>query len=678
MEREEEMENELIKNGSPTLFDCAMIYYSKGIVTIPIDLASNKPMIDLELFSDNDISQNELEKMFNGLNYDEHGIAIPVNSRFGHFEGIRFNGNSIEIDSVIDEFFYFLSKESPSLTKQIAMALNNSWTDFYFGMQKEGLTGKILAEKIDINGNRVKFMEFLGNDGFILVPPTNGYRQSRNYPFPSTISADERNLLIRGLRLFNIPNQYYMDSMDYGKKEKLANIVAEFHYHKDSEHVIRGTLINELKWFQITDNIWKKRNREGKMIYGFLNKEKKDRFWVSGKIDMFEPNVIYLPFDFIVQKNNGDYMKALEIACSKIPKFDFGELRRYKKTQKNLQEAYVPLLEEFIPPEPYIYTLENDEKYIIGSIHNLSVLSGKAKVGKTLLLNEITNSAFKDEKVFHYSEKILSKKIVYIDTEQSRNHSRLINERIKRTSNKERDYLASRFELFNVTNRSHEERIDVIEEKLYSDSDIAILIIDGIVDLVRNYNNPDEVSKLMTRLLKWKDENPVHIMVVIHENKGNSLLRGHLGTELMNKAETIIGVSKNNDVIKVKCKASRNKEFKPKAFKILDDGILEPIIGFSGKENENSIENLSQDEHLELLDIVFEGVEEMQYSELITNLKEALFIQHSISLGVDKVKKRITYYVDEGFLIKERRGFYTLNPELFDSGIQGDDEEKTT
>ncbi len=660
-----------------SLFECALVYYSKGIITFPIDLASNKPLFDLECLSNSDISNAILEEMFNGLNYEEHGIAIPVNSKSGHFEGIRFSGNRIEIDSVIEEIFLFLRNESPDLTKQIAVMYNNSWVDFYFGIQKDGITGRALAEKIDVNGSRVKFIEFIGNDGFFIVPPTKGYSQSKKNPFPSRISVDDRGLLIRVLRLFNMPHQCYMSSMDYGKKEKLANIVTEFHCHKDSEHVIRGMLINELKWLQVTDNIWKKANQEGKFVYGFLNREKNDRFWVSGEIDMFQPNTIYLPFDFMVHKSNGDYIKALEIVCSKNLKSDIGELRRYKKTLKNLQEAYVPLLEEFVVPEPYIYMQDNDEKFTIGSNHNLSVLSGKAKVGKTLLLNEITNSAFKEEKVFHYSEKVLSKKIVYVDTEQSRNHSRLINERIKRASNREGDYLASRFELYNVANRSHEERIDVIEEKLYSDSDVAILIIDGVVDLVQNYNNPDEVAKLMTRLLKWKDENPVHIMVVIHENKGNSLLRGHLGTELMNKAETIIGVSKSQDKIKVKCKASRNKEFEPKAFKILEGGFLEPIAKCFDKKDVKPIENLTEDEHIELLATVFEGVEEMRYEELRTNLKESLLVELEIEIGDNKVKGLIAKYLEDGLLQKIKRGVYSFDSDLIDSDFPFDDEKTT-
>lgn len=676
------MEGDMEKSNMPireyTLLDFATKYYSIGIITLPINLADSKPLVDIEMLSNKKVTINDITKMFKDLSKEDYGIAMLNNCRNGYFEAIRIRGKGDKLNSILNDILTFPDLRSLGTDKKIAITIHSEGLDITYKIPEKGLQSQTLAEKYDNEGRREPYIEIIGKEGYFTLPPTKGYEHLESYFFPTLISENERNRLLYLSKLLNFPQQNYMSNKEYGKKEKIAHIANVFNNHKESDLVFKSYLLNEFKWVQVSENLWMKKTEEGKEVFGLCDKEKKERFWVSDKVEPFEPNFLYKPFDFEVLNKNGDYMKALEIVCHKVPELDIEDLRLYKKTLKCLRDSHVSILEEYMQPNPYIYTVDNDEKLVIGSIHNLSVLSGKAKVGKTILLNEVTSSAFLDQSVFHYSEELSDKKIVYIDTEQSRNHSRLIIERIVRKTKKERKFLESRFELYNVTNLSQDVRVNVIEEKLYSDPDIRILIIDGIVDLVSNYNNPQEVSELMTKLLKWKDENPVHIMVVIHENKGNSLLRGHLGTELMNKAETIIGVSKTKDIIKVKCKASRNKEFNEMAFNILDEGFLEHISGFKDNKSENSIESFTHEEHIELLTTVFENIEEMQYEELRTNLKESLFIGFEIKIGDNKVKNLIAKYVDDNLLQKVKRGVYTFKSDLFGSGVQSEDEVKTT
>ncbi len=39
--------------------------------------------------------------------------------------------------------------------------------------------------------------------------------------------------------------------------------------------------------------------------------------------------------------------------------------------------------------------------------------------------------------------------------------------------------------------------------------------------------------------MKWTELHNIHICTVIHENYGSAKARGHIGTELANKAETV-------------------------------------------------------------------------------------------------------------------------------------------
>ena len=65
----------------------------------------------------------------------------------------------------------------------------------------------------------------------------------------------------------------------------------------------------------------------------------------------------------------------------------------------------------------------------------------------------------------------------------------------------------------------------------------------------------------------------------MHQNKSDNNARGHIGTELINKAETVLSITKNEsdeNISVVEPQQCRNKEPRPFAFEINEDGM--PII----------------------------------------------------------------------------------------------------
>lgn len=68
----------------------------------------------------------------------------------------------------------------------------------------------------------------------------------------------------------------------------------------------------------------------------------------------------------------------------------------------------------------------------------------------------------------------------------------------------------------------------------------------------------------------------LHIHTVLHLNKGDDNTRGHIGSELNNKAETVLQITKNIDdsnMSEVKAMFIRDKEFAPFAFRIDNNGL---------------------------------------------------------------------------------------------------------
>ena len=47
--------------------------------------------------------------------------------------------------------------------------------------------------------------------------------------------------------------------------------------------------------------------------------------------------------------------------------------------------------------------------------------------------------------------------------------------------------------------------------------------------------------------MQWTDDRQIHIHTILHQNKGDENARGHIGTELNNKAETVLLVEKDKN-----------------------------------------------------------------------------------------------------------------------------------
>ncbi len=120
------------------------------------------------------------------------------------------------------------------------------------------------------------------------------------------------------------------------------------------------------------------------------------------------------------------------------------------------------------------------------------------------------------------------------------------------------------FDFISMVDIARENRLDVLKlyiERLrtFSDGHI-VLVLDVITDLVSNFNDPRESMKLIDYMNSLINTQNVTFLCIIHENPSSGdKARGHLGTEIMNKASLQIQIgfekTKNNedtDLIKVK------------------------------------------------------------------------------------------------------------------------------
>jgi hypothetical protein len=90
-------------------------------------------------------------------------------------------------------------------------------------------------------------------------------------------------------------------------------------------------------------------------------------------------------------------------------------------------------------------------------------------------------------------------------------------------------------------------RISVIDYALRQGKGYGLVIIDGIRDLMLDINSTSESVEVINKMMEWSSRYDLHIHCVLHLNKGDNNVRGHIGTEMSNKAETVLVISKCNE-----------------------------------------------------------------------------------------------------------------------------------
>jgi len=227
------------------------------------------------------------------------------------------------------------------------------------------------------------------------------------------------------------------------------------------------------------------------------------------------------------------------------------------------------------------------------SLGDFSLTIGKAKSRKTFGMTLVMAALMAKVpmeylRAIHYKSK---PRLVWFDTEQSGYYvQRALRGALKLAGVK--DY--PELEVYSLRPYSPHERQEIINRVLNTNNpncDILFAIIDGIRDVVTSINDEEQATECATWLLKLTTNKGMHIATVLHQNKNDLNARGHLGSELSNKAQTVISVEKdknNESVSMAKPEYMRDQEFKSFAFTINGDGLPEIIpdheIGTPGEE----------------------------------------------------------------------------------------------
>lgn len=351
----------------------------------------------------------------------------------------------------------------------------------------------------------------------------------------------------------------------------------------------------------------------------------------------------------LVQKSNLEH-KSLEVSMLEKDDFSDEELESY------LSKGEIKATDKVTIPPKILFVGD----CTIATFGNFSASTGKAKSKKTFNISAMVAAAITNTTVLNYRACLPEgkRKILYFDTEQSKYHCHNVLERIYKLSGLSVKKDDPRLLFWGLREYTPKLRIALIDYALRKHQEVGLVIIDGLRDLMYDINNGKEATDVMTVLMAWTSVYDLHIHTVLHLNKNDNNPRGHIGTELENKAETVLIISKNlqnNSISEVRPMHMRDKEFSTFAFHIddnklpvLDNGISVTVV----KRREKSLVSLDNEVHQEILSKAFKNNSPTRYSDLVEMVSRA-YEDAGYKRGTNGIKDLLKLLSGKGIIVKQ-------------------------
>ena len=266
---------------------------------------------------------------------------------------------------------------------------------------------------------------------------------------------------------------------------------------------------------------------------------------------------------------------------------------------------------------------------------DLQVITGKQKAGKSYVLLCLEVALLRGEFMGFISTKE-NYRILHIDTEQ---HESNVSKKVSIVHllcglPEERN---DRFIVLTLRKLSSKERLEKCIEAI-EEYRPDLVVIDGIRDLCKDFNDITESADLVGILMTLCSQYQIAIMNVIHENKADKNMRGHLGTELANKSSEVYSAANDNNLIKIEQSICRNAPIDRWAFIIDAEGMPISSVGQL---------TLQQQKRSNALAAIFGNNENYAHTKLIDEFMKEYGCQKRAAID------NISTAIREGILIKQ-------------------------
>lgn len=306
--------------------------------------------------------------------------------------------------------------------------------------------------------------------------------------------------------------------------------------------------------------------------------------------------------------------------------------------------------------------------------NTINVIQGKTGVHKSRLAEIFASVLITEENDktllgfnSNLNEELL---VIYLDTERNLKdqfpaaiQSILHHAGFQRSDNPESLGYTS---LINIDRTERFRALEQYLEHIRTQCDTHLLIIlDVLSDCISDFNSAEESLKMIDMMNKMINDSNVTFLAIIHENPNGNKARGHLGTELTNKASTVIQVSfdddkdaEQSDILKINFKKCRSTgrynamyaKYCPEQQTLVSvspDQLPEKAKGAPKKAKPQEVKNFIRE--------LLSNQNRIQKSELIDRLASAF------STSPNTIRKRITEIVETEEPIVDRKSGKTMS-----------------
>ena len=272
------------------------------------------------------------------------------------------------------------------------------------------------------------------------------------------------------------------------------------------------------------------------------------------------------------------------------PKYDSDEIRekieqncRYNTIKPHLLDASTKISD----PIPVLSRYGS----VIASEGNISAVVGAAKSKKTFLCTALIGAMLRPSGTSSFGITPSQSLVLWVDTEQSASHAQRVIKRIHRMANQPEDKPYDKLVTLTLREVEPKERFAILRDAIAYYKP-RLVVVDGIADLMYNSNCIEESDAVVGEMMALSTEYNCHIMNVLHTNPNSDKARGHIGSTLQRKAETMIYVRKVGERSVVEPQFCRNEEFAPFAFHITEEGLPEECEMPSEREEHSGEDNI--------------------------------------------------------------------------------------
>jgi hypothetical protein len=304
--------------------------------------------------------------------------------------------------------------------------------------------------------------------------------------------------------------------------------------------------------------------------------------------------------------------------------------------------------------------------------NTINVIQGQAGVHKSRLAENICAAFMKR---YDCHNELLGFKrnnfdanhlVLYVDTERNQQEQLPFSlQSIQLLAGYNKQDHPHNFDYISLLEISRKERFDALNQSLdyiiIDKSKPTLIVLDVSTDCIEDFNRIDSSMELIDHMNKSINKHNVIFLCLIHENQRSDKARGHFGSELMNKASTVMQVgyekdSSNNDteLIRVrylKCRSSaRHQPFYAKYCNETKGLVLATQEDITSASNARKIKGKLEDIAETITQLMQDNGSIISKSELFTRLKK------DFDIGDRTLQDRLDSIIEDEYPFYDNEG----------------------